>query len=423
MSKLLVVPYSSASESAKVLANLFDCKRMKLENSKTKDRNDLSLINWGNSTVDLSHLPSVKVYNKPENVALASNKTKFFQAIEEFNEKAEDSGSVKVNIPDWTTSVRTARQWYNDGFDIVCRHTVQSHSGNGIHLAEYREDVRADQAVPKAPLYTKYMKKRDEYRVHVVAGKPIFVQRKAVDSSSDNVVNYQIRNRNNGFVFVVQDLNPDPSVISNAVNAVNALGLDFGAVDVIWNERRQLATVVEVNTACSLQSTSGQARYYNALKALMDSETQTLWFHDVPSLPVSERAGRSSVACATIERDLQRLSNNIYSESDDGMYEFIRNKSLYYNNFPIGSRDIYIGGDAIALLMDWASESASALQTVQGLSAFANYYNQENGMLVYELVSLDGSNSTCRVKVIPDLDMELAFHLEIDIPTTLVFGH
>lgn len=423
MSKLLVVPYSSASESAKVLANLFDCKRMKLENSKTKDRNDLSLINWGNSTVDLSHLPSVKVYNKPENVALASNKTKFFKAIEEFNEKAEDSGSVKVNIPDWTTSVRTARQWYNDGFDIVCRHTVQSHSGNGIHLAEYREDVRADQAVPKAPLYTKYMKKRDEYRVHVVAGKPIFVQRKAVDSSSDNVVNYQIRNRNNGFVFVVQDLDPDPSVISNAVNAVNALGLDFGAVDVIWNERRQLATVVEVNTACSLQSTSGQARYYNALKALMNSETQTLWFHDMPSLPVNERAGRSSVACATIERDLQRLSNNIYEESDDGMYEFIRNKSLYYNSFPIGSRDVYIGGDAIALLMDWASESESALQTVQGLSAFANYYNQENGMLVYELVSYDHTNSTCRVKVIPEADLDLSFHLELDIPTTLVFGH
>jgi glutathione synthase/RimK-type ligase-like ATP-grasp enzyme len=422
MSKLLVVPYSSASESAKVLANLFGCKRMKLENSKTKDRNDLSLINWGNSTVDLSHLPSVKVYNKPENVALASNKTKFFQTIEEFNEKAEDSGSVKVNIPDWTTSVRTARQWYNDGFDIVCRHTVQSHSGDGIHLAEYREDVRADQAVPKAPLYTKYMKKRDEYRVHVVAGKPIFVQRKAIDSCSGNVVNYQIRNRKNGFLFVVQDLDPDPSVISNAVNAVNALGLDFGAVDVIWNERRQLATVVEVNTACSLHSKSGKARYYNALKALMNSETQTLWFHDVPSLPVNEREDKSA-ACATIERDLQRLSNNVYSNSDSDTYEFIRNRSLYYNCYPVGSKDVYIGNDAIALLMDWASESESALQTIQGLSAFAHYYNQEDGMLVYELISYDHTNSTCRIKVIPNDDLDSAFNLELDIPTTLVFGH
>jgi glutathione synthase/RimK-type ligase-like ATP-grasp enzyme len=35
--------------------------------------------------------------------------------------------------------------------------------------------------------------------------------------------------------------------------AVAALGLDFGGVDVIWNERRQMAYVLEVNTACGLE--------------------------------------------------------------------------------------------------------------------------------------------------------------------------
>lgn len=415
MSKVLVVPYSSASESAKVVADMFSCKRMRLENSNIRDRDDLTLINWGNSTVDLSHLPSAKVFNKPENVKLASHKTKFFQTIEEHNERASD----RVNIPDWTTSVRTARQWYNDGFDIVCRHTVQSHSGNGIELVGYNEDVRADQAIPKAPLYTKYMKKRDEYRIHVCNGEAIFVQRKAVDSSMNGVTNYQIRNRNNGFIFAIQNLDPDPSVLINAINAVKALGLDFGAVDVIWNERRQLATVIEVNTACGLRSESSRDRYYHALKSLIGYDPVTVRNEDVPSIPQSQT--ESSVT-NRVEELLEITSRAFIEEADSMTEENIRSNSLLYNPRPIGSRYVYLNSVVIDTLLGLAANDSDTFYNIQGLSALAHYYNQEvNQSLVYELFYISADTTKCRVKVIPGLDMDLSFHLEIDIPTSLVF--
>lgn len=415
MSKVLVVPYSSASESAKVVADMFNCKRMRLDNSTVRDRDDLNLINWGNSTVDLSHLPSAKVFNKPENVKLASHKTKFFETIEEHNKSA----SVKVNIPDWSTSVRTARQWYNDGFDVVVRHTVQSHSGNGLELIPYNEDIRADQAIPKAPLYTKYMKKRDEYRVHVCNGEAIFVQRKAVDSSMNGVANYQIRNRNNGFIFAIQNLDPDPSVLSNAVNAVEALGLDFGAVDVIWNERRQLATVIEVNTACGLRSETSRDRYYHALKSLIGSDTVTVWNEDVPSITESET---ESLVTNRVERLLEIKARAFVEEADTMTEENIRSNSLLYNSRPVGTRYAYLNSVVIDTLMTLAENDSHTLYGIQGLSALAHYCNQDvNQSLTYEVFYISADTTKCRVKVIPALDMDLSFHLEIDIPTTLVF--
>jgi len=264
MSKLLVLPYKTASRSAKTIAGSLGCHRMKIEESLVRDSATTTIVNWGNSTTDLSHLPSVKVFNKPANVRTASNKLDFFKAISAANEET----SLPVRIPDWTTSVTEARRWYSDGHDVVCRHVLQGHSGDGLELVKYDDDVIASRAVPKAPLYTKYVKKRDEYRVHVVQGMATFVQRKAKEFSSESIVNYQIRNHSNGFIFVTQDLNPHKSVIAEAVNAVNALGLDFGAVDVIWNERRKTATVIEVNTACGLTSPLSIERYTHALKVM-----------------------------------------------------------------------------------------------------------------------------------------------------------
>lgn len=267
MSQVLVVPYKSGSESAKLLANSLNCKRMKLEGSSVTDKNDLVLINWGNSTIDLSSFRQARVFNKPHKIRLASHKLEFFKTIDRDN---ADS-ILPIPIPDWTTHVSIARQWYDEGHDVVIRNVMQGHSGEGLDLIRYKEDVSASSAVYNAPLYTKYMKKRDEYRVHVVKNVPILIQRKAVPHGT-TPENYQIRNHSNGFVFTISDVKPSPSVISSAVNAVNVLGLDFGAVDVIWNERKKEATVLEVNTACGLNGNTTLARYSGALQALIDNK-------------------------------------------------------------------------------------------------------------------------------------------------------
>jgi hypothetical protein len=165
---------------------------------------------------------------------------------------------------------------------VVCRAVLQGHSGEGLSIASYKEDVSASEAISPSLLYTKYVKKRDEYRVHVMKDVAFFVQKKVAPYSRSERPNYQIRNHSNGFVFAVNDLSPDDSVLSESVKAVKALGLDFGAVDVIWNERRKKATVIEVNTACSVTGDSTLVRYSNALKGLLNGKDITPWDKRVP---------------------------------------------------------------------------------------------------------------------------------------------
>lgn len=274
MSNILILPYKVGSESAKTLAKKMSFKRMRLTNSSLRDSDSTTIVNWGNSTTSLSHLPSVKVINKPASVRKASHKGEFFQALSEYNQaNPEDT----VSIPEWTIRKSVASEWYREGNDVVCRDVLQGHSGEGLSIASYKEDVSATNAIPSSLLYTKYVKKRDEYRVHVMNDVAFFVQKKVAPYSRTSRPNYQIRNHSNGFVFAVNDLSPDESVLSESIKAVKALGLDFGAVDVIWNERRKKATVIEVNTACSVSGESTLARYSSALNALLSGEDITPW--------------------------------------------------------------------------------------------------------------------------------------------------
>jgi glutathione synthase/RimK-type ligase-like ATP-grasp enzyme len=50
--------------------------------------------------------------------------------------------------------------------------------------------------------------------------------------------------------------------------AVSALGLDFGAVDIIWNEREDKCYVLEVNTAPGLQGSTLE-NYANAIMEVL----------------------------------------------------------------------------------------------------------------------------------------------------------
>ena len=250
-----VLPYNSASESAKMLADGLGVRRIRTQNSKLPKYIAATVVNWGNSTFDWQSYPNLNFINHPESVGIASNKLKFFEAIQEYNEDA-----CQINIPEWTTVQSTAQLWLDEGHDVVVRHKLQGHSADGIELLRANED----NLVPLAPLYTKYFKKKDEYRVHVMNGVPFDIQRKAARFTG-KPANYQIRNHANGFVYKRQDINPPQEVISVALEAVFAIGLHFGAVDVCWNQSLQKAVVFEVNTACGLEGKTYR-RYLNVLK-------------------------------------------------------------------------------------------------------------------------------------------------------------
>ena len=211
------------------------------------------LINWGSSDHNIIYANS-KVYNKATAVELASNKVYTFHAFHNAN----------VSCPPWTTSREMAKTWAIDGKTVVCRTRVTSHSGNGIVFATTEEELDNIDA----PLYTMYIKKMKEFRVHVFNNKIIDVQEKRRNTNVERV-DYRIRNHDSGFVFCRDNINEPSSLRNVAIDAVSSLGLDFGAVDIIWNEKEDKCYALEVNTAPGLEGATLTA-YTNAIKELIN---------------------------------------------------------------------------------------------------------------------------------------------------------
>lgn len=242
--KYRVLPYRHGSKGAKSLAEALGGKILKLMGSTYEPVEGDVVINWG-SVKSLPRLANSSILNNPAIMKQATNKALFFSLMKE-------SGCADI-IPEF---------WQNkedipDGaFPIVCREVLAGHSGEGIVIS-----IDRDHLVP-APLYVKYIKKEDEYRVHVgrnrkaddTSSVTIAVQRKArkVDVPKEEV-NWQVRNHQNGFVYIRNNIDPPSEVVAAAHRALRASGLDFGAVDVIWNGNQRKAYVLEINTAPGIE--------------------------------------------------------------------------------------------------------------------------------------------------------------------------
>lgn len=235
-----IFSYNSGSEGAKNLARGLGVKLIKHENSKFLGRAGKVVINWGSSRLPENvQRGGTMIINPPNAVAVASNKAEAFRAMK----------NAKVPIPEYTGELQRAQQWLAEGHIVFARTKLQAHSGEGI--VEMLPD-HPDTHNVNAPLYVKYISKKYEYRIHVFRGEVLDRQRKglAEEWKGRDDINWHVRNLANGFIYVRNDGHQVPEVVDQAaVAAVRAIGLDFGAVDIIYNEKQKAAYVLEVNTA------------------------------------------------------------------------------------------------------------------------------------------------------------------------------
>lgn len=206
------------------------------------------VINWGSSGVLDGRC---RVINNPVSVGIASNKISSLMAFERYD----------VPHPAFTSEKEIAQEWLAEGEKVVCRTLLTAHSGQGIVVAKQQQDLI------DAPLYTLYIRKKKEFRVHVFNSKIIDIQEKRRSSAVDDHHPY-IRNHNNGYVFCRGDIEEPDDLRGVAVSAVNALNLDFGAVDIVWNEAHDQCYALEVNTACGLEGSTID-KYVNAIKEVV----------------------------------------------------------------------------------------------------------------------------------------------------------
>jgi glutathione synthase/RimK-type ligase-like ATP-grasp enzyme len=245
MSSVVILPYKGGSSSVKKLSISLSEKlgkkvrRLLVENSRFIAKPRHIVINWGNNRFYANLESSAEYLNPSDNVRRATNKIRCFQVL-------SDSG---VSVPEFTTSREEANAFFRDNGIVVCRTTVTGNSGQGIVLARTAEEV-----VP-APLYTRHVRHKDEYRVHVAFGKVIDYVQKKKRSGNENT-NILVRSHNNGWVFCREGVTLPDVVKDQALAAVAALGLDFGAVDMGHRVGDNRAYVFEVNSAPGIEGTT-----------------------------------------------------------------------------------------------------------------------------------------------------------------------
>lgn len=214
-------------------------RRVKRINSRYVNRPNSLVFNWGTSTPPEWYRPEHgRLFNNFRSVALASNKLQTFEALKDVE---------GISIPEFTTDREQALQWVRDGCKVLARTRLDANSGQGIVVCTDVEDVPE-----RCPLFVKYIKKRHEYRVHVAFGRiDVQQKRRRADRGDYNVIP-EIRNLDNGWVFCREGVVEPPGLRELAVASVRGLGLDWGACDIIWNERANQCYLLEVNTAPGL---------------------------------------------------------------------------------------------------------------------------------------------------------------------------
>lgn len=247
-----IYPYKMGSHSARALRDGLSSKSKLIRpDGRYRHKTKNQIINWGNSTLPTSWVWNPETdLNNPLNVKKAANKLLSFEALKENN----------VQTPKWTNSRSEAQELLNSGHTIVVRHVLNGHSGQGIEIISEEEEL------PQAPLYVTYKKKFTEFRVHVFKGEVIDTQQKKVrDGARDHPnFNSRVRSHANGWVFCRLGIAPSPARDQMALAAINALKLDFGAVDIIYNQSEDRYYVLEINTAPGLEGTTLQ-KYLEAI--------------------------------------------------------------------------------------------------------------------------------------------------------------
>lgn len=196
------------------------------------------LIRWGNRG-STPYRPSEEVFNSRTNLNHTSDKLESLDILE----------SAGINVPEYTTD----RDALGDDIDYPALGRDESHTrGEDIRLILQQRD---DYFGESADYFVEYIPTEREYRMHVVNGEVIETHEKRLLSNEDPQPPY-LRNHETGWIFAEPREREPPNRL--AKDAVGALGLDFGAVDIIRGEDGEFY-VLEVNSAPSLEESNLQA--------------------------------------------------------------------------------------------------------------------------------------------------------------------
>lgn len=153
-----------------------------------------------------------------------------------------------IPSPDFTTDYDSALEWINNGFDVVARTLTQGHAGHGVQVVSDAAHLPAE-----CKVYTKYIKKKREFRVNIFGDKVVNVREKKRQAGATG--DGKIRSQSNGYTTTFAS-NVPQQVKDLALLARKVSDSDFVGVDVIYNQYYDQAYVLEVNSGPSIEGQS-----------------------------------------------------------------------------------------------------------------------------------------------------------------------
>jgi hypothetical protein len=245
---IYIAPHTMSSKSAKLLAQELQCTRIRVRNSRFRSRNDKFVVNWGCSDTPFdTHL------NPAWAVSEAIDKVLTYAALD----------MVGINVPRLFMTRQQADDYlYANPDGIILGRMNGLSGGKGIDIYRSGDTIHYHHH-----FYSVLEPSDTEYRVHIVRTKLIALhqkrQRKGMKEWWDDNKRI-IRCHDNNWILCRTNVEFNSDVAAVARRAVEALGLDFGAVDVLWHEENG-PTVLEVNTAPGIEGSLVVA-YANAFR-------------------------------------------------------------------------------------------------------------------------------------------------------------
>jgi hypothetical protein len=214
------------------------------EIDKNQDKTGV-IINWGTSRVIAP--TRGRLLNYPSHVAIAANKMATFRRLQE----------AKVPTLDWTRDPEEAKEWLQK-HSVIGHWDLHGHSGHGLyHFPKGGDLVPKDDKGP-VRVWTKYFPKKVECRIHLVKNPQtnkfnhIYVEKARISEQrreefgiTESPATF-IRTYENGWIFKRQVV-LDAKALGVAIQALEAVGLLFGAVDILVKDGEY--RVGEINTA------------------------------------------------------------------------------------------------------------------------------------------------------------------------------
>jgi hypothetical protein len=253
--RVRIYPYKLGSKSAKALKEQLiefgvDALCVKRDGDYRPRPTDL-IVNWGAGyyTPDWKY-DLGQMLNQIKNIGYAVDK------IETFKRCIQN----RIEVPEFTSDILTAMQWQIRG-EVVLARQNEGRDGRGLEL------FAGGEALPRADFYVKMLDIREEWRIGVFQGRYISSQFKVPTRELQDDYEKFIRVTRTGWGFSY-DHRPTPIVLREAaIEAVEALGLDFGGVDVgLLGDNS--AVVLEVNTAPELSPLTAK-KYAQAIMEVL----------------------------------------------------------------------------------------------------------------------------------------------------------